>query len=593
VTEALAGDETPKQRRRRRRLTVVLLVLFAIGIWAAFAAATLLQARHDAVAGLDSAAAAERLTTPDDVLRGRPLTPLADSRKAFARARSRLLNPLLSPIRIMPVAGRQLRAATALADSATTVAATGEEVVGQARDALRQPHTTGPERVALLKRVSEVAAAADTKLVHLDLGPSQALVQPLAKRRQELVDKLAKVRKTLTDGRTVSGGLADLLSGPRTYLVLAGNNAEMRAGSGTFLSAGELRVADGAFALTEFKPTGDINIKPPKPPPAITDADFAARWGWLNPNKEWRNLAASPRFDATASLAAQMWPATGGKSVDGVLALDPLAIAAILRATGPVQVGGQQVTADTVVRLLLHDQYVGVTTLDDAAQAGRREQLGAFARAALDAVQAGTWDAGALGSALADAAKGRHILAWGVSPAEDQMWRTAGVGGRLTESSVGVGVLNRGGNKLDQFLKVEARLDPVVDGANTQVGLKITLTNATPAGEPVYVAGPYPGSGATGPGDYLGVLAVNLPGGASGVTMDGGPLAASGPDGPAQVTAVPVHIGAGKSQTFTVKFTMGGQHGRVHVEPSARYPAVSWTAPGGSWQTDSGRVVTW
>jgi len=587
------GPDGSPPRRRRRALWRIFGFLFVLALWAVLASSLLLRARHDAGAGLDSASTAQQLTSPDDVLQGKALTALRDSREAFARARGRLRNPLLSPIRIMPVAGRQLRAATALSSAAEKVSATGEQLVTEARDALRQPHATGAERIALLHRVATVSAAANARLAKLDLGPSRALVKPLADRRAELVDKLAKVRRTLTDGNTVAAGLADLLTGPRTYLVMASNNAEMRSGSGMFLSIGELRVADGSFQLTDFRPAGDLNIAAPKPAPPITDADYAARWGWLNPNREWRNLGASPRFDATAALAAQMWPASGGKPVDGVLALDPVALSAILQATGPVQSGGREVTADSVVPLLLHDQYAGINTTFDLAQAGRREQLGALARSTLDAVQAGGWDAGKLATALADAAKGRHLLAWGASPKEDAVWRSAGIKGQLSESSLLVSVLNRGANKLDQFLKVDARLDPSSGKGSTDMTLRITLTNTTPPGEPLYVAGPYPGSQSTGPGDYVGVLSVDLPAAAGKVTMDGGPLAASGADGPAQVWAVPVHLGPGASATVNVRFTMPGDHGRLKVEPSARVPAVSWTVPGASWQTDAGRTFTW
>jgi hypothetical protein len=596
VTEPIPDEVGERARRRNRRNRVILrtfAVLFVIAVWATLAGGVLLRARHDASAGLDSAAAAQSLTSPDDVLQGKALTALQDSRQAFARARGRLRNPLLSPIRILPVAGRQLRAATALSSAAEKVSATGEQLVTEARDALRQPHTTGAERIALLRRVSDVTGAADARLAKLDLGPSHALLSPLAKRRAELVDKLAKVRRTLADGHTVAGGLADLLTGPRTYLVMASNNAEMRSGSGMFLSVGELQVSNGSFALTDFRPSGDLAIPAAKPAPPIADADYAARWGWLNPNREWRNLGASPRFDATAALAAQMWPASGGKPVDGVLALDPVALSAILKATGPVQSGGKEVSADTVVPLLLHDQYAGINTTFDLAQAGRREQLGSLARSTLDAVQGGGWDAGKLATSLADAAKGRHLLAWGATPKEDAVWRSAGISGQLTESSLLVSVLNRGANKLDQFLKVDARLDPSTGKGTTNVTLRLTITNTTPPGEPLYVAGPYPGSMSTGPGDYVGVLSVDLPAAAGNVSMDGGPLAASGPDGPAQVWAVPVHLGAGTSTTVNVRFTMPGDHGRVKVEPSARVPAVSWSAPGASWQSDAGRVVTW
>ena len=59
------------------------------------------------------------------------------------------------------------------------------------------------------------------------------------------------------------------------------------------------------------------------PPGAVTvTGDLAARWGWLMPGVDWRNLGLTPQFDVNGSLAAQMWKANTGQSVDGVLAID-------------------------------------------------------------------------------------------------------------------------------------------------------------------------------------------------------------------------------------------------------------------------------
>ncbi len=73
-----------------------------------------------------------------------------------------------------------------------------------------------------------------------------------------------------------------------------------------------------------------------------------------------------------------------------------------------------------------------------------------------------------------------------------------------------VSMLNRGGNKLDQFLQVGADLTFQPAGPDAEVTLRIALANLTPEGEPTYVAGPEPSSG-VGEGVHLGILAVTLP----------------------------------------------------------------------------------
>ena len=130
---------------------------------------------------------------------------------------------------------------------------------------------------------------------------------------------------------------AQLLQGPRNYLLLAANNSEMRVGSGAFLSVGVLSTADGSLHLGPVRSIIDFNLPDDRVP---LTGDLADRWGWLEPNREWRNLASSPRFDANAELATQMWKASTGQDVDGVMAIDIDALRAMLAATGPVVVDG-------------------------------------------------------------------------------------------------------------------------------------------------------------------------------------------------------------------------------------------------------------
>lgn len=569
---------------RRRRLWLLLAVLVVLG-WAAAAGASLLRARSDLEAGLASVQRAQKLTAPADLVAGSPLADLRDASGAFDRGHDRLSSPLVAPLKLLPVAGRQLRSATALAGASARITVVGRDAVGEAQRALQRPPSAGAERIALLRELGQIATRAEARIADVDLGPSKALVGTLADKRAELDERLAELRRTLRDGGTAATGLADLLQGPRRYLVLAANNSEMRAGSGMFLSVGEMTFVDGGFSLGDFQPAGGLYRNDPPP---ITDADLADRWGWLNPNKEWRNLGASPRFAASAELATRMW----GRPVDGVLALDPITVQAIVEATGPVEVGGRRLEADAVDDFLLYEQYVGITSIDANAQAGRRELLGLLAKAALGNVDRGGWDMARLASTLARAARGRHVMAWAARPEEQRVWESAGIDGRLERDSMMVSLLNRSANKLDRFVELDANLSLRPDAGATAAELRVTVTNTTPADAPVYVAGPYPGS-PVGAGDYFGILSVNLPAFAGDIDSDGGDPAAAGPDGPTRVHAVPVTVARGQSKTVTFRFRIAAVSGSLVVEPSARVPAVSWTAPGGSWQSGESRRVTW
>jgi predicted transcriptional regulator len=567
------------------------LVLGVLAVWLVVVALVLLWARNDAIEGLAMVEEAQARSSPADLLEGRATEPLAKARTSFQSSSRLMGSPVLAPLRLLPVLGRQLRSGEALTQAAAEISGIGVDVVAEAKQSLSKPHATGPERIVLMRDLSRLSAGAEARLGSVELGPGRALVGPLASKRRELEEKLTDARTGLRDSGTALEGLAGLLAGPRRYLVLAANNSEMRSGSGMFLSAGELETENGDLSLGEFRSTGELTL-PPEVAPAIEDADLEARWGSLIPNQEWRNLGVTPRFPVSAALASRMWTARGGKPVDGVLALDPLTLQGVLRATGPVMVDDKTVTADNVDDFLLHDQYAGIENVTDA-QTARREQLGEIAKSALEALQERDWDLGDLATGLADAARGRHLLAWSSRPEEQQAWSAAKVDGTLSSNSLAVSVLNRGGNKLDRFLQVEAKLRFERKDETPSATLEILLQNTTPDGESGYVAGPYPGSG-VGAGDYVGLLSVNLPAKADAVTVEGREtFAAAGPDGPTKVVAVPVTIKKGSAQSLVFRFRLPADCPALRVEPSARVPPVRWTGPSDSWESGDGHIVSW
>ncbi len=382
--------------------------------------------------------------------------------------------------------------------------------------------------------------------------------------------------------------MAGILQGPQTYLLLMANNAEMRAGSGNFLEVGALNAQDGHLQLSDLQQTSNIPVAPGK---VTATGDLEARWGWLKPGQDWRNLGFTPQFDVNGPLAAQMWEAETGQHVDGVIAVDVETLHQILLVTGPVTLpDGTVVNADNVVQLLTHDQYEGLVDLPTGqqaqAEAGREDQLGSLAQAALDALENESLDLKSLSNAMTTATEGRHLLMWSAQPSAEAAWVQAGVAGQLSSNSVMAAVINRGANKLDQYLSVDAHLDLRTEGKRTLGTLTMDLHNRTPPGQSQFIAGPYPGLG-TVYGEYLGLVAVNLPGYAFVPHIDGNPpLDALGAEGPTWVIATPVEIKAGQEQQVVVRFTIPEASGTLNVLPTARLTPVTWHYRGAT-QTDA------
>jgi hypothetical protein len=570
---------------RRRRLLWALGGLAVAGLWTGTAALLLSRAAADVRAGTAAISRARAGTELTDLTTGEPIADVRQARASFERAHRRVTSPALLPIRLVPVIGRQLESVAALSGAATDVSDAVLDAMVEGQRLLNPAPASHPARVQLVRALGALAGDTDRRLDKVDLGPDKGLFGKLARSRQKLVTELSELQDQLGRGSAGAAAAAEMLTGPKRYLVFAANNAEMRAGSGMFLSVGELEVDGNGLRLGEMRSVVDVAV--PKGAVPI-DGDLAGRWGWLAPNVEWRNLMTSPRFDEAAPLAARMWVAAGNRPVDGVLALDPVALQGLLEATGSVAVDGRTISAGNVVDELLHGQYLRFSGKE---RADRREQLGRIARAAFEALDGGRWTVEGLAKGLAAAVNGRHLMVWSASPVQQAGWHALEVDGALEPGSLLVSVVNRGGNKLDQFLDVGADLSFAPSGPDTEVTVRLTLHNGTPAGEPPYVAGDDPASGVP-PGAYLGIVTVNVPGHAGSPRIDGvDRLAVAGPDGPTRVVGVQVRVDRGQTSTVTVRFTLPGDRGTIRVEPSARVPGIAWTGPGGSWTDGSAHEV--
>jgi len=227
----------------------------------------------------------------------------------------------------------------------------------------------------------------------------------------------------------------------------------------------------------------------------------------------------------------------------------------------------------------MHDQYVGVSD-NSAGNASRSDALGAIADAVLRQLQGQSTNLRTLASAVAGAVAGRHLMVWSSDPATQAAWVTSGAAGTLSPDSLAVAVINRGGNKLDQYLPVSVALSTRPSGQDTEVTMTSTLVNRTPPGQSQFIAGPYPGL-PLAYGDYSGIVADNLPAVARSITMTGGQgIIALGAEGPTWLAASPVEVDPGATATVVVRFRMPGPHGSMTLVPSARIPAEQWAYQG-------------
>ena len=578
---------------RRRLLVLAGLVLVA---WAAVVTLSLLRLASDLQAGKDAADAARDQLGAEEIADQEPLAELRTAARRFGAANDRVDGVVLAPLRVLPVIGRQLRSVDALSDAAATVARAGADAVERAGAVLEDPAAAGPGRVEQVRELRDLLDEVAGRLGAIDdLGPLQGLLGPLADARNDLAEELADAEETLDKARTGADAALGLLSGPRRYLVLAANNAEMRAGSGMWLQGGTLVTEDGDLELEDM-----VSLHLDADPPdgaVVPTGDLADRWGFLTPGDEWRNLMLSPRFPVSARLAVDMWRAAGRGEVDGVIAVDAIGLQAIVEATGPVETEEGLLDAEHVPQVLLHDQYLAFTDAtrqEWEVNAERREGLAELADAAIGAIDDGGYEASTLIRTMGDAIAGRHLLAWSTREDEQRAWEAAGMSGVLSEDSLLVSVINRGGNKLDWYLEVEAEITVESAGDGWDVAVELTLENTAPGDEPRYLQGPLPGSEGLEPAEYRGVLAVNVPGAARGSAFDDvDALAVVGADGPTRLVGFQLDLARGTSRQVVLRFHLPERVRSLRVEPSARVPAITWHYESEDWEDSASRTANW
>jgi len=134
---------------------------------------------------------------------------------------------------------------------------------------------------------------------------------------------------------------------PRSYLLLFLQPAEAREYGGFVGQYAVLHVDNGALSVGRAGSSGDFgNVDA-----AIADPDAVDLW--------------------------PQWTGDPSETIDGVITLDPYAVAALLELSGPVfmPAWGESLTADNAVNYLLRDQYFIFDADDPARNAERKAAL--------------------------------------------------------------------------------------------------------------------------------------------------------------------------------------------------------------------------
>jgi hypothetical protein len=401
----------------------------------------------------------------------------------------------------------------------------------------------------------------------------------------ELSDGLRKAEALIGTADRAARLLPAMLGadGPRTYLMLFQNNAEIRATGGMPGAFIVLRADAGSIKIVN-QGTASASIRPFESPVQKLDDEMTSLYT-DRPAIFPADVNLTPDFPTAATLARTMYEKRSGVKVDGVLATDPVALSYLLRVTGPVKVPqGEPLTADNAVRVLLSEAYAKYPdpTEQDAYFAGA-------ARAVFEALIKGRGDPKAMIGQLALAAGERRLLVWSADPKEQAEIARTVLEGRLpaddkSAPTVGVFLNDGSGAKLSYYLNQTAALsvgDCAEDGTR-EMHMKLTLASTAPnAGLPAYVTGlRLSGDKYTSRTNVM--VFSPTGGGVVSVAEDGKELEfGSGLERERGVGVITVDLPPGSSKTYDITI----QTGILPVKGEAFQPRL-WTTPGvRPWKT--------
>lgn len=429
---------------------------------------------------------------------------------------------------------------------------------------------SGPQgRLTVVREAQEQLSELLDVVTTLELDAGGWLVPPLANARRMLTIGLADARSDLERSLRLAHALEGFLEGPRRYLVLGGNNAEMRA-VGIPTTSGVATIADGAIDMGEFSAAND-QIELPEPGVPVP-LEYEALYGWLNGDRGYRTTLASANWPVVAEIAGDITAANQYGPVDGIIYVDTVTLAVLLHVIGPIEVDGVEYNGTNVIPALLHEQYLAFRTLEDNPE--RRSVQSAVARTIFDELDQREFSVLELAGNLATLAHGRHILAWAEDPDENALWESFGADGRLRSDGLLVVSQDLGASKLDYYVQqaVAVDVEDADDGAQ-RVTVAVTLTNPEHPTTSPYVDG---GGRYAEAGEYGSWLLAYLPEAAFDIRVDTG-FTHHGPDGPMYVVGTILRVPEGESRTIEFTFSLPDAMDILTVLPSARLWGTTWT----------------
>ena len=487
---------------KRVILWLLVSVFLVLLVWLGVSAARAADGARRALADLDRLQARAGDVSPAALPAIRDDLAALETHLTTVRSAGRPFLWLAPKLGWAPRYGPTLTAAPALLDMAVELAGGGR----QALDALA-PLTAklgSGQGAELLAEALPVLSAAAPQLAEAEarLARAEAArasiggdLHPRLAEQLPRLDRLLPLARTGLQAAQVAPALLGA-DAPRTYLILAQNNHELRGTGGFISAAGMVRLDGGRIVdlkLSDSYSVDDLTQPHPAPPRAMSEQMGIQLLTLRDSN--W-----SPDFPESSEVARVLFEQDRGVATDGAIALDLEAVRLLVAALGPLQVPGvdQPVTGDDVLDWMKRSWAAPQSaegTVEEAATsdwwARRKDFMGELMTAALAKLQGGgDLNVAALAQAAVAMLDGRHLQVAVDDPALAKIMAERGWDGGLRPPDgsdyLAVVDTNVGFNKTNAAVveEIAYRVEPADGGLDAT--LTLTYTHTAPAGaEPI------------------------------------------------------------------------------------------------------------
>jgi len=506
VVPVFASAYNVQRRRNQRKIRRVVWgigAVFGLALLGFLIAAVIGAAKVGT--GVDEARAGVRSAKAGDEEAAR--VHLQASGRAFSEGSSAFDAWFAAPARLVPGLSYQAVAVSQMSAIGHDLAVSAEEVSKNAN--YRSIDVVdGRVDIESITRLATPLESVKAALAKASADDEQIdddwLLPPL---RDKLDELRTEVRDAATETQIAIGAVAaapELLgaTGTKRYFVGFTTPAESR-GLGGFMGNYAVLTADnGHLDLTRTGRSNDLYPRPTDPPRHLeAPADYIARYGPMTPERELRDVTLSPDFPSVAQAIESIYPQTrDGEQVDGVIMIDPYALAAMLQITGPINVDGldKPLTADNAAEILLREQYVDFDSTPD-----RVDFLEEASRKTFDTfIHAKSLKPTQLAAVFGPVVEQRRLMAQSTDPSVQSLFEDLHLDGAFPVPDGGdffaLVTQNGGNNKIDVYLHRKVTYDVTYNPVNGRISAKATVVlhnDAPRSGLPDYVIANRPQSG--------------------------------------------------------------------------------------------------